>query len=86
MPPYLPAHYFLIYFSGFLEILFGILLLFPETKTVAIYGLVLLLLAVFPANIYMAQRMQEKKHKYSWIAWLRLPLQLVLIWWVVMYL
>ncbi|MEJ7714015.1 MAG: MauE/DoxX family redox-associated membrane protein [Pyrinomonadaceae bacterium] len=54
MPPYLPWHLFLIYLSGFLEIAFGILLLIPRFAVVGAWGIVLLLIAVYPANIHMA--------------------------------
>jgi uncharacterized membrane protein len=43
------------YISGAAEIILGILLLFPATRELAAYGLLLLLIAVFPANIYMAR-------------------------------
>lgn len=82
MPPYIPAHYTMIYLSGLFEVLFGVLLMIPKTQTIGAVGIGLLLIAVFPANLYMAQRMQQKGKKYAWAAWLRLPLQLLLIWWV----
>ena len=83
MPPYIPAHYFMIYVSGFLEVLGGVLLLFTSTQAFASIGLSLLLIAVFPANLYMAQRMQKKESRYAWLAWLRLPFQVVLIAWMI---
>tara|TARA_B100002052_G_scaffold60554_1_gene53587 strand:- start:690 stop:1103 length:414 start_codon:yes stop_codon:yes gene_type:complete len=55
MPPYLPFHLELVYLSGFLEVLFGFLLLFKKYRLFAGYGLVLLLIAVFPANFYLFQ-------------------------------
>src|SRR5690349_12944449 len=54
MPPFLPAPIFLIYLSGVFEILGGIGLMISSTQRVAASGLILLLLAVFPANIYVA--------------------------------
>ena len=53
MPPYLPFHLELVYISGFFEILFGLLLLFKRYRSYASYGLIFLLIAVFPANIYL---------------------------------
>lgn len=82
MPRYIPAHLIMVYLSGIFEILFGVLLLIPATQTIGAVGLAFLLVAVFPANLYMAQRMQQKGNKYAWIAWFRLPFQGVLIWWV----
>ena len=47
VPPILPYKLSLVYISGFLEILFGILILFPNTRYIAAWGLILLLIAVF---------------------------------------
>lgn len=85
MPPYIPAHKTMVYLSGFFEILFGVALLFESTQSYAAMGLILLLIAVFPANIYMAKRMKEKQSKNRWIAYVRLPLQFVLIYWAYLY-
>lgn len=79
IPPYLPYPKLLVLISGVLEIILGTLLLFPEVRTLTGIGLIALLIAVFPANIYMAQRMTQKENKYSWVAWARLPMQFVLI-------
>ena len=54
MPPYLPAHLELVYVSGFFEILGGIGVLVPAVRALAGWGLVLLLVAVSPANLHMA--------------------------------
>src|SRR5271165_1250033 len=56
MPPYIPFHRELVLLSGVFEIALGVLLLFPKTTRLAAWGLVALLIAVFPANIYMFQR------------------------------
>ena len=53
MPPYLPFHLELIYISGFVEIFLGILLLIKRFRAFAGLGLVILLIFVFPANIYL---------------------------------
>lgn len=82
MPPYLPFHRPLVYLSGMFEIAGGIGLLIPRTKKAASYGLIALLLAVFPANIYMAtDDVAINGSRFSpLLLWLRLPLQFVLIW------
>jgi uncharacterized membrane protein len=59
MPPYLPWHLFLVYLSGFFEIALGALLLVPRQQRVAAWGLMALLVAVFPANIHMAVHAQR---------------------------
>jgi uncharacterized membrane protein len=85
IPPYLSWKYPLVYLSGAAEILLAILLLPLATRSLAAWALVVLLIAVFPANMYMAQSMYRKKHRLLWLALLRLPLQLVLIWWALRY-
>ena len=75
----------MVYVSGFFEILFGVGLLFEMTRSWSAIGLIVLLVAVFPANIYMAQRFQEKNHEFTWAAYLRLALHLVLIFWAYLY-
>jgi uncharacterized membrane protein len=85
MPAYLPWHLFLVYLSGLFEILLGILLVVPKTTRPAAWGLIALLIAVFPANINMAVS-SDQFPEYSFAALLlRLPLQLVLIAWVYVY-
>ncbi|MBA3296542.1 MAG: DoxX family protein [Acidobacteria bacterium] len=83
MPGWLPAHDALIFVSGVAEILGGVGLLARRTRRAAAIGLILLLVAVFPANIEMLRVYQARG--VSWWAeallWFRLPLQAVLIWW-----
>ena len=81
MPPYLPWHFFLIYLSGILEIILGILLLIKKTEKLAAWGLVLLLLAVFPANVYMAMNTESFPQFSPVLIYLRLPFQFLLIAW-----
>ena len=83
MPPYLPWHLALVQISGVCEILGGIGLLIPQTRRVAAWGIVALLIAVFPANLYMATNPVETGAAAisPIIRWGRLPLQPVLIWW-----
>ena len=82
VPPYLSYHLELVYISGLFEILFGLLILFPKYRYYGAIGLILLLVAVFPANIYLAQskEAQEAIGATQEIATWRLPIQGVLIW------
>jgi len=85
MPPYLPWHLFLVYLSGFFEMALGVLLLIRRQGPIAAWGLMALLVAVFPANIHMAVN-AELYPEFSPIAlWARLPLQGVLIAWAYWY-
>ena len=81
MPPQLPQPLALVYVSGIFEILGGLGLLMPRTRRLAGWGLLALLLAVFPANLHMALIHQQLGIP-AWVAWGRLPLQLPLMWWV----
>ncbi len=55
IPNYMSFHLELVYLSGFFEILLGFMLLFNKYRTIAAKGVILLLIGVFPANIYLAQ-------------------------------
>ncbi|MED5255787.1 MAG: hypothetical protein VX818_00915, partial [Candidatus Neomarinimicrobiota bacterium] len=79
VPPILPYKLSLVYISGFFEILFGIMLLFPYTRYIAAWGLIMLLIAVFPANIYLAMTNGAALNTTPLIAWGRLPFQFVFI-------
>ncbi|MDO7873172.1 hypothetical protein Q5H93_00385 [Hymenobacter sp. ASUV-10] len=81
MPPFLPSPLLLVYLSGAAEVLGGLGLLLPATRIFAGWGLLALLVAVFPANVYMAL-IHERLHIPGWVAWGRLPLQVPLLWWV----
>jgi len=86
IPPYLPAHLLLVYISGVSEILGGLgLFLKPPIRTLAAWGLVALLVAVMPANIYMATSHSSFPFIPAWALWLRLPMQLPLIGWAWLY-
>ncbi|PEN14253.1 hypothetical protein CRI94_04230 [Longibacter salinarum] len=82
MPPYLPAPMTLVYISGFFEILGGVGVLLPGYRVYAGWGLIILLLAVFPANVHMALHPGDFSKIPGWALWARLPLQFVLIAWV----
>ena len=79
MPPVLPAPLFLVYLSGIFEIILGVLLLIPKYASLAAWGSVALLIAVFPANIYMATDASLFPEFNPILLYLRLPLQFVLI-------
>ena len=85
MPPYLPWHAFLVAFSGVCEIALGLLLLVPKYRRWAAWGLIALLIAVFPANLQMALNPQTFPDIPPVLLWLRLPLQGVLIAWAYWY-
>lgn len=85
MPPYLPAGRLLVQVSGVFEVLGGLGLLYPPTRRFAAWGLVALLVAVEPANVQMALDHARWRAIPEWALWLRVPLQLPLIWWAWIY-
>ncbi len=80
MPPYLKWHLELVYISGFFEILFGVGLL-TRYRRLSSFGLILLLIAVFPANIYliMNEQAQNALEITKQTAIIRAPFQLVFL-------
>jgi uncharacterized membrane protein len=83
-PKWLPVPGFLIYFSGILEIVFGVLLLIKMTRKLAALLIILMLIAFLPAHIYMIQMAPFMLGKISvtpLMAWVRLPLQFLFIGW-----
>ena len=85
IPPFFKNPKLINTVSGVAEILLGILLLFPVSKRFAAWGIIVLLIAVFPANLFM---FQDKKAGFGlprWMLLLRLPLQIVLIYWAYQY-
>jgi uncharacterized membrane protein len=84
VPPYLPQPLALVYISGYFEILGGCCIMIPAVRLAAGWGLIALLIAVFPANLHMALNdvHVDGKAASPLLLWLRLPLQLVFIVWV----
>lgn len=85
IPPYFPNPKLLNQLVGAAEIFLGLLLLFPNTKNYAAWGIIALLIAVFPANLFMLQNPKASFGIPKWILLLRLPLQIILIWWAYQY-
>lgn len=85
IPPVLPYPGGINYLSGALEIIFALLLIPESTRRVGAWLLILLLIAVFPANIQMCITYYRNQYRYFWLTILRLPLQAVLLWWAWLY-
>lgn len=88
VPPQFPRPVALVYLSGIAEIVLGAGVLFQRTGRQSAWGIIALLLAVFPANVYMAtsglaaEMVPDRARSVAQlIAWIRLPLQAVLIRW-----
>ncbi|MGB8195007.1 MAG: DoxX family protein [Chitinophagaceae bacterium] len=81
MPPWVPYPQEMVLISGVFEILFALLLLPASTRPFAAWGIIVLLIAVFPANIQMSVNYHRANNPYLWVTLVRLLLQPVLIWW-----
>ena len=84
MPPYLPAHRELVLLSGVAEVVLGLAVLAPQTRRLAAWGIILLLIAIFPANLHIAMHdvpLFGATHGAGIWNWVRLPFQGVLIAW-----
>ena len=81
MPPIIPLHKEFVFISGFFEILFGILILFKKTRLMGSWGLITLLILVFPANIYLyiSETPREVLNISKTQALIRMPFQIPLI-------
>ncbi|MEM6801158.1 MAG: MauE/DoxX family redox-associated membrane protein [Bacteroidota bacterium] len=83
-PPWVPEPDKVNIFVGVVEVILGIALLIPQTQSYAAWGIIALLIAVFPANVYHHQK-ARKKGKMVWQTMLRLPIQGLLIYWAYLY-
>jgi uncharacterized membrane protein len=82
VPDYLPWHFGLVIVSGLFEVVLGIGLLIPGLQNLSARGLILLFIAVFPANVNMALHPDHfVQHSFTPILWARLPFQPLLIFW-----
>ncbi|MFB6126679.1 MAG: hypothetical protein ABEJ79_05205 [Halolamina sp.] len=88
IPPLFPYRLALAYLSGVAEVVLGVGVVVPRTRRLAAWGLVALLVAVFPANVYMATSGVVVQAAPAWASdpstatrWGRLPLQAVLVLW-----
>ena len=81
MPPAFPMHAEAVYVSGFFEILGGICVLIPSLRIIAGWGLVALLVAVYPANIYMALTPEAFPDIPVAFLYFRLVLQFLFFYW-----
>jgi len=86
IPPGLPEPAWLNLISGLAEIVLGVFLLEPRTRVFAAWGIIALLVAVFPANVYVATENLGLPDGTpgtgnALVSWARLPLQALLILW-----
>lgn len=76
MPPWLPFPPGIHLVAGAAEVLGGLGLLVPAARRWAAWGLIALLIAVFPANLHVALSGEMTGlDAPAWVLWARLPLQ-----------
>jgi uncharacterized membrane protein len=80
MPKFLPTHDLLIYISGIAEILLGIGVLFPQTRSLALWGIIAMLLVFLLVHVNMLFPVNSLGIS-AWLLWLRIPVQFLLIYW-----
>jgi uncharacterized membrane protein len=85
VPDYFPAHRAMVLVSGAAEVAGGVGVLLPRSmlsvRRAAAWGIVALLIAVMPANVWMLHHPERYPGVPVWAMWVRLPVQLVLMWW-----
>lgn len=85
MPPYIPAHSSMILLSGILEMVFGLMLLNPDTQTIAVWAIIAMLVAFLTAHFYMLQDEKASLGLPKWLLVIRILLQFGLMYWVYQY-
>ena len=86
MPRYLPKHKQLVLLSGLVEIILGVMLFFPVTKDLAIYGIIAMLLIFLLVHFYMLSSEKASAGLPKWLLVVRIPLQFFLMYWAWFYL
>ncbi|PKP24929.1 MAG: hypothetical protein CVU03_10355 [Bacteroidetes bacterium HGW-Bacteroidetes-2] len=85
IPPYIPAHKSMVILSGIAEMVLGLMLLIPENQHIAAWGIILMLILFFTVHIYMLQEEKAALKLPKWVLFLRIPLQILLIFWAYQY-
>ena len=84
MPPYIPNHKLMVLLSGITEVICGVGLLFTATRSLASWGIILMLISFLPVHIYMISSVKFAKIP-ELILYVRILLQFVLIYWAYRY-
>lgn len=82
MPSWVPLPYEMVLVSGFFEVLLGGLVFISKTRRLAGWGLIALLIVVFPANLHAVFHPEIFPNFPVWVLWARLPFQGIFVWWV----
>ncbi len=85
MPSYIPAHSSLVLATGILEMIFGFMLITQESQHIGAIGILVLLILFIPIHVHMLIHKEASLKLPRWVLILRIPLQLLLIYWVYLY-
>lgn len=85
MPHYFPFPLFLVFVSGIVEILLGVMLLFDQFKKVAAWGIIILLFAFMPVHINMIIHADQWLEVPIAFLYVRIALQFLLMAWAYQY-
>ena len=81
VPPWLwPSERIWTYASGVAELIVGPLLLIPRTRRWGAIAAIVVLIAVYPANLYMVWDWRDRSFSERFVSWARLPFQFMFIW------
>jgi len=81
VPPWLwPSERFWTYASGVAELIIGLLILVPRTRRIGSLAAIVLLILVYPANLYMTWDWRDRALDQQFVSWARLPFQFVFMW------
>lgn len=83
VPAYLSYPRELVIISGVFELLGAIGILLPKSRLIAAYGLIALIVAVFPANMNMALHAEKFPEISTMLLYVRLPFQILFVWWAI---
>lgn len=86
MPAYIPAKKAMVFLSGIAEVVLGIALLFEETRALAVWGIIAMLVVFMTVHIDMLTNEKLKGRIPKWFIWLRIPMQFGLMYWAYYYL
>lgn len=85
LPGYLPGHKFLVNFTGLLEIIVGLALCFTQSKNMAVYSIIAMLVFFLPVHFHMLFGKNASMGVPNWVLILRIPLQFGLMYWAFSY-
>lgn len=85
IPSYFSNPVALNYLSGGVEIVLGFGLLLTSITAIAAWGIILLLIGVFPVHVHMITQPNTRMGLPLWVLYLRLPIQFILIYWAYTY-